>query len=296
MKSATGALSDWVSRLPGVPVVFAAPRSLRATNAVAIAGALAACTAAAFMHLMNQSSWTWGLVAGVPTFVVGGIWARLLHSKRTTTRSGIRLGWLLSVPLAALNGALSGAMFLLFDGMGGNGTASIGAFIGGGLLGLTFGVIFWAPALVLVLILFGLPIARAQQLAARGLAGEDRGERTVGIAAVVLGTLSLLAAYHASGHDYVPASWTAFSPLGVVMLHVFAGLGIVFGTTAAVRATAREKHRQRFVARVEALEEPGFRVEPTPEGKVLLRVPLQESYREAAIEEEVFRFDQASWK
>ena len=271
--------------------------SLRAVNAVAIGASIAACTAAAFMHVMNEGSWTWGIIAGLPTFVVGCWWSRVLHWKRTTTSTGVRWGWIASVPLAALNGALAGGLFLMADSSA-EIWSRLGLFIAGLFFGATFGVIFWGPALALVMLAFGLPIARAQQLARKGLMGEDRGEQVVGIAAAVLGVIALLVAHasHPPVYIHVPAPSTAAGVIGALVLHALALLAVVFGTTAAVRASRREAMRRNFVARALAHEEPGFRVDETPQGKVLLRVPEVESYREAAIEEEVFVFDQQAWK
>jgi hypothetical protein len=65
-------------------------------------------------------------------------------------------------------------------------------------------------------------------------------------------------------------------------------LGGTLGAAAAILAWAREDRRRAFVARAEAGREAGYRVEPTPEGKVLLRLTSQgEGYRVADFEERV---------
>src|SRR5438445_236333 len=94
-----------------VPVVFAAPRGLRALNVVAVATSLAACTSTAFMLLLPPREWTWALVAGLPTLLCGALWAVALRWRKTT-KTGVRYGWLLSLPLAALNGAFGGGAFV----------------------------------------------------------------------------------------------------------------------------------------------------------------------------------------
>ena len=65
------------------------------------------------------------------------------------------------------------------------------------------------------------------------------------------------------------------------------------GGAAAIIATRREATRRRFVARVEADEVPGLRVEPRTFGKVLVRVESQvDTYRlPPKCDEELFELD-----
>src|SRR5207302_10798093 len=113
-----------------------------------------ACTSTAFMLLLPPREWTWALVAGLPTFLCGALWAVALRWRKTT-KTGVRYGWLLSFPLAALNGAFGGGAFLALDSAAFDKSAeSAGAFVGGALLGGTFGVVVWLPALVVVLLVF----------------------------------------------------------------------------------------------------------------------------------------------
>jgi hypothetical protein len=134
------------------------------------------------------------------------------------------------------------------------------------------------------MICFGLPIASAQNHARKGLAGEERGERIVGVACLVMGLLAAALA------------WTSLpvNEEGMWLPRLLAVLGALGGGTAAVLARAREGRRRKFVARAEAGEVPGYRIEATEEGKVLIRVVSQgEGYRVADFEEEVFELDAA---
>ena len=275
-----------------VPVVFAAPKTLRALNVAAVGASISACTAASFMYLIAPHEWTWALIVGIPTAFCGALWATCLRWRKTT-RTGVRYGWLLSVPIAALCSALSGGAFFAFDvGSFDKGSNSIASFIGGALLGGTFGVVVWLPALLLVLALFGLPIARAQRLARLGVAGEERGEILVGVVSAVLGALSLAIAYVAQSHVYesTPEIWHTL-PGGRVFMHVFALAAVGTGIAAASIARMREARRRKFVARVEASEVPGFRVEKSRDGKVLLRVAPVAHYRVADVAEELYELD-----
>jgi hypothetical protein len=141
-------------------------------------------------------------------------------------------------------------------------------------------VMLWAPGLLLVLLLFGLPIAHARKLARQGLVGEDRGERFVGLTCLVLAGLAALLARGPMHLD-------------MVLFYAFAVLAAVTGAAAAWIAARREARRRRFVARVEAEEVPGFRVEARPIGKMLVRVePRIETYRVAPQpDEELFELD-----
>jgi hypothetical protein len=278
-----------------VPVVFRSPKNLRALNVAAVAGSIAACTSATFMFLAHQHEWTWAIVAGLPTAFCAALWAACLRWRKTT-KTGVRYGWLLSVPLAALNSALSGGAFLAFDAFSyepSEASSSMGGFVGGALLGGTFGVVVWLPALIAVLVTFGLPIARAQKMARLGIAGEERGEVLVGVVAAVLGAIALAIAWSAHGPiaDYSPALWRSASDMGRVFMHVLSMAAVACGLTAAWTALVREARRRKFVARVEASEVPGFRVEKSRVGKVLLRVAPVAHYRIADVSEELFELD-----
>jgi hypothetical protein len=276
----------------GIPVVFAAPRSLRVLNTVAVSTALAACTSAVFMHLI-PGLWTWAIIAGLPTLVTGAAWIALLRWKKASPVFGVRWGWLASVPLAALNSALACGAVSVTD----NSNYLAHRFTEGMAMGATFGAILWLPALLAVLVVFGVPIAHAQKLAQRGLVGEDRGEQIIGLVSAALGAVALVVAW-AFGEEatFVPffQSLPNTQPadrLGFMLLHLFALLAMLSGAITLVEASQREARRRRFVARAAANEEPGFRVDDTEAGMVLLRVQPEASYRVAAGDEEVFELD-----
>jgi hypothetical protein len=68
--------------------------------------------------------------------------------------------------------------------------------------------------------------------------------------------------------------------------------GALLGGSAAALALAREARRRRFVADAEAGKVAGYRVDPTDEGKVLIRVIAQgKGYRVADFEEDIFELD-----
>ncbi|HEX4515117.1 MAG TPA: hypothetical protein VH054_16340 [Polyangiaceae bacterium] len=279
-----------------MPVVFRSPRAIRVLNVIAVGASVAACTTGAFMYLLKPHEWTWALIAGLPTAACAALWAVCLRWRKTT-KTGVRYGWLLSVPLAALNSALSGGAFLAIDAAGFGtdaGGASIGGFVGGALLGGTFGVVVWLPALIAVLAMFGGPIAHAQKMARLGVAGEERGEVLVGAVAAALGAIALAVAWlaHASPSAYVPHLWSAGSFVGQILMHALALAGVTCGVAAAWIALLREARRRRFVERVEASEVPGFRVEKSTLGKVLLRVAPVPHYRVADVAEELFELDE----
>ncbi len=270
-----------------IPSAFGTPRALRNLNIAAVGLSLAALTASAFGRMGPQFS---GLVTGAPTLLVGLLWAWILRLPDTAGKSGPRWGWLVSVPLAALNGALAGAAM-----MGGNGHGELFEnVLAGGLLGASFGVIFWGPALVLTLVFFGAPIAWAQRLAKKGLAGEERGEWIIGGVCVLLSVVALVASL-AIPPELAFAYRQPREPAeaGLVFMRVAGVLGLLAGACSTVLAWLRESRRRAFVARAEAGQIQGFRVDPTPEGKVLIRVsPRGEGYRVADFTEEVCLLDE----
>jgi len=220
---------------------FRSWRTPAALNVLAVGTSLAAVTSAAFR--------TWGLrestMAAISTLVMGTAWAASLRAK---PKKGMRIGWILSPFFACANSMLCVA--LLTMGSKPNPLEIIGMMI---IAGALIGAVVWIPALIATLLLFGLPIARAQRLASRGLAGADRGEVIVGVASAVLACVSFITMGH---------------PIEMAL----AVTAIVCGISASTIAAFRERARRAFVRRVEAGEVAHFRVEPTALGKVLVRV------------------------
>ncbi len=272
-----------------LPSAFLSARSLGRLNVAAVGITLAACTAALFDFAHFASGWA----VGVPTLILGTLWARLLRSPATVAGTSLRWGWLASIPLAALNAGLAcAAMFVTSD----HENVFAGA-LGGLVAGATLGIFIWAPALVATLVCFGVPIAWSERLAARGLAGSERGERIVGIACAVLGIGALVVAMAAEPPpvaDFDPfLGAAAVTTSGHFFALALAIVGAILGLSASSIAASREQRRAAFVARVAAGAVPRFRVEPTPEGQVLIRVESRGvgAYRVADYEEELCRLD-----
>lgn len=276
-----------------LPTTFRSLVYLRTLNVVAMAASLAATTGSVFGHLLGEpghlaspSFGAFGVLAGVPTFVVGLLWALALRSRATVGTTKLRMGWLLSLPLAALNGALGGGLFLVSTRSMED--SSLSVFLVGGLLGVTFGSVFWVPGLLTTLAFFGLPVAWSQKLAAKGLAGEERGERIVGVASVALASIGALLAAHGAART----SGT-LGNVGLALLYLFAAGGIAAGAAAIAMASAREKRRRNFVDEVSRGNVAGYRVDDTAEGKVLVRVTsVGTGYRVANFEEELYELDE----
>jgi hypothetical protein len=275
-----------------IPAAFAAPKVLRRLNIAAVGLALAASTAAVFGSMGHEFS---GIVTGVPTLVIGMLWAWVLRLPNTIGRSTIRWGWLMSVPLAALNAGLAGGLLLASDGSGN----TVQKFFGGMAFGATLGVFLWMPALLLTLAAFGLPIAWAQKLSKKGLAGEERGEWLVGLVCTVLALLAFLLSF---GQAKVPewvespdlsGSKASLVAAGVVFMRIAAVLGVLAGGAAASLAMWREAKRRAFVTEAQKGNVPGYRVDETAEGKALVRVSSQgHGYRVADFTEEVVLLDE----
>jgi hypothetical protein len=240
---------------------------LRVLNIAAVGLSLAAIVAA-----LSGADNGLGTYTGLSSLFVGALWARLLRSRRLIWKRW-RIGWVASIPLASLNAGLSLGLAMAADThMGVDGGRD---FLVGAMAGATIGAIIWVPALIATIVVFGLPIARAQALAALGLAGEERGERIVGtvcaaVSAVALGIAATMASHFG----------------GVWSTATFGVLGGLAGATAAILAWQREVRRRDFVSGVEAGRIAGYRIAALPEGKVLFRIVSQgESYRVANFEE-----------
>jgi hypothetical protein len=268
-----------------IPKSFQSARVLKALNVFAVGGALAALTASVFGVVMQLPP----LFVGLPTFGVGLVWAAVLRARKTIGNGPVRWGWLASVPLAALNAAIACGLLFAVQGLHGEphgdplSNAATGAF-----LGATIGALYWIPALILTLIAFGAPIAWSQMLARKGLAGEESGERIVGVVSCVLSLVALLAMLGADPHQSLGDFTLHFA-----IMRTIGAAGVLTGGAAAILAQLRERRRRDLVARASAGELPGFRVDDAAEGKVLVRVTSQgQGYRVADFHEEVFLLDE----
>jgi hypothetical protein len=265
------------------PSLFRARKALEWLNTAAVGITLAAATSSVFRAAMSGDGPRIVYVTAIPTLILGTIWARVLRSPKTLGSTTFRVGWLMSLPLAVANAALAGALLMCADHHGGG---IVERFFLGLMLGATFGVIFWLPGLLLTLFCFGLPIASAQGLAKKGLAGEERGERLVGLACVAVASLAF-------AFSFVNVeTWRPFDPVSVGLVRALAVLGGALGLVAAWIARQREAARRAFVADVEAGRVPHFRVDASSEGKVLVRVLVQgQGYRVTDYVEEVAALD-----
>ncbi len=250
---------------------------LRVLNVAAVGFALSAITAAALAQVFGDRSVRFALAIAAPTWLLGTAWAALLRWPRTIGKTSFRVGWATSVPFAMANAGLAVAILTAGKG-GGLGQAKA---VEGFIVGALPGVIVWAPALLLTLLCFGAPIAWGQRLAGKGLAGEERGEWIVGLVCVAISAIGAALAF-----PFPPSKELPMVALTVALC------GMLTGGAATAIALARELRRRRFVADAEAGKLPGFRVDPTEEGKVLVRVVAQgKGYRVADFEEEVFELD-----
>ncbi len=273
-----------------VPAAFQGIRALRYLNCAAVGFALAAATGALGGVLLDDTFYSPArtmMASVLPTIFIGAAWAYLLGWKRTLRNSQIRVGWVLSLPLAVLNGALACGLA---------GASDLSSFVGYALAGATFGVLAWGPGLMAVLLCFGLPIGHAQHLAKKGLAGEENGERIVGAVCLALGLASLLFSAGMSDGFELQARARAgtFDPaVSVGMVRALAVLGALTGVVSVLLSTARARRRRRFVREVQEQKVPGYRIDDTAEGKVLLRVFTHgEGYRVMDFQEELVTLDE----
>ena len=261
------------------PSLFRSRRFLERLADLAIGVSLAAITAVIFTGIFGWTRDPMGIITGAPTLVFGTLWALLLRWRRTMFNGKVRVGWLASIPLAMANAAVAaGLMLSMLD----HGSKPVLNFFMGLMAGATIGVMFWGPALIATLIFFGLPIAWGQRLAQKGLAGQERGDGIVGLTSAVIAAAALFASVFVKAR--YGSAWFTTS---------LSAIGVTLGALTMVTAWVRDRQRRAFVAKVEAGEVPRFRIEPSAEGKVLVRIVSQgEGYRVADFAEEVARIDE----
>ncbi len=280
------------AEIPSTPWFLRPHRWVAHVETLALACTAAAGATAAFGYPIGSGAT--GLVAGAPTLFTAGCWVGLVRlNPRFGEESGPRVRWMAALPLAAANGAMGGGLFcLLYGGLG----HLPSTFVSGAILGATVGIIYWGPALLATLLVLGGPLRFAQRKASQGLSGEDLGGKALGGTAVVASLLALLLQLLAPGSSAYrigPAdahevrSW--LRPLDLGLGYGAAILGVVGGAIVLTFSAAKSAKRKAFVTRVEHGIEQGFRVDPTPRGKVLvkLRAP-REPFRTTTLPEEVF--------
>jgi hypothetical protein len=247
-----------------VSPLFRAFPTFRPLNIAAVGLSLGAIVSLPAAITVPSDEAACAVALGLPTALLGGVWARFLRSPRAG-------GWAASIPLAWLNSTVIGALGPVL------GPTSYDPWplsaIFGALIGATIGVIVWVPALLATLLLFGVPIAYARRRAGSGVSVAERGEGVLGLATGVIGLVAFVAAV-VSARDVARGLFTC--ALG------FAGAAA--GGSAAVLALARELGRGRFVKSVEAGGVPGYYVEARPEGRSLMRTPTEShAYRDGAV-------------
>ncbi|WP_394845945.1 hypothetical protein LZC95_00595 [Pendulispora brunnea] len=264
----------------GIPEAFQSRRAIRRLNIAAVGLALGCITGVVIGHILRDAIGYYhpGFPIALATFCVGAFWAAYFRPKRRAGVRQFRIGWGTSLVLGMVN-----AQFACLLAVGAD--HELGLHEAGRILvaAPTIGVFLWLPALIFTLVCFGWPIVSAQALGEKGLAGEERGERIVGVTSFVIAAIGLLASYGLSSAQVLET----FSPLRIVGY-----LGMLTGGLAAYAAFVRERRRRAFVRDVEAGAVAGFRVDPSPEGKVLVRVTSQgEGYRVSDFREELVELD-----
>jgi hypothetical protein len=259
-----------------LPMSWRPSRLVAVANVLAVALAMAAAAASGVgivFRDFNRSA----IATLSATMILGAVWAALLRVRATVGNNGVRVGWILSLPLAALNAVAAEVVFALIE-RGSGGTASLWT---AARVGLVNDAVYWLPALVIVLVLFGLPLAWSQRQASKGLSGREGGEGFVGATTALIAAVSMA---------LVPRG--AEVTAGGAAIFATASAAIVLGALTSLWSLATRVRRRRFVAQVEAGEVPRFRVDPTPEGKVLVRVNSQgEGYRVGDLDEVVEALD-----
>lgn len=213
-----------------------------------------------------------GLGIGVSTFAFGLLWAWLL---RRPLEGGARIQWIVSVPLAMANAGVSFAFLTYVT----EARYSIERLLTSLTIGAIVGAFVWVPALGLTLLLLSWPIAHAQALATKGLTGRENGDALVCATCTVLACCALV--FSGVGGETPGSTFAAVTSV----------LGGAVGGAGVLLSTLRQRARARFVASVERDD---YRIEPTADGNVLVRVMPQTGavYRIATSSEEVCWLDQ----
>jgi hypothetical protein len=258
------------------PRAFRPSPAVRALNVACVAASVAAIASAGMMVVTDHGSWWLASFVGIPTVVVATAWATVMRSNRVSPIGGLRWGWVAAAPLALLDMEIQAAQL------------DVPSLAERLLLGATYGALLWVPGMLLVLGAYGVPMARAQRLGKLGLDEGERGETFVALVSAGIAAAAFVIADTVNGH-VVELGDPRF--LGVSNEGFFdglAGASILCGAAAAALAALRRDTRRRFLARAEAGQERGFRVEMTSRGKVLVADGAPATYRNAGRGDVVF--------
>lgn len=227
-------------------------------NHAAIALSLAACTGAALSSMFAEPDHLFdteapvGTVCAATTALFAYIWARLLRAKRF---SGHAPMWILSIPFAAANAGCAAATLVALTAP----RVDVLGVLGVALAAVIAGFFIWLPALVLTLVLYGVPIALAVSKAIKGVGGADRGERTLG----------LLTSLYATG-ALVFLGLQPHRTLDEIAVSLLAVLSVLVGSTATVISHRRVAHRVRALDAIREGSVEGYRVTEGLDGRRIL--------------------------
>ncbi len=266
-------------------------------NNIGVALSLGSITAALLTPLFHKAHmpffWDLSIVKfSLPSTALFAVaWMVALRSPKTVGNGSFRAGWLLSPVFAMLNAALACALGFWLDSspvadLAFAGVSSVARFFYGLIAGATVGMIFWIPALIVTLLCFGIPIAKAQRLAKQGLAGEELGEEIIGftsaVIAAVAGLITLLLAATRPEFALSKGPWQTLLASALAI-----AAGGVAGVIAAAKTLQRESARRAFVADEDAVKIPPLRLDLTPESKRRPFVPTLETKKISPSHEDV---------
>lgn len=240
--------------------------TVRSLNVAAVGCAIASASAFVIARTLGGGTGDTflGAACALSTLFWATAWARVVRVRAR----GLPVGWLLSLPFAALNAGTALALFMASSPP----SRGLGELLGVVAAGAIFGVIVWFPALCATFVLFGVPLARAHRAAERGLASEDVGERNVGALAVAVSIAALVA-----------LSVARFSqPDSDPFLALIALAGVTSGAVAALLAHRRLMDRAALLAEVFVGERSGLRIDVQGGVERLVRVhEPRDAYRGA---------------
>lgn len=254
------------------PATFQASRLVRELNHAAIACSVAACTGVVITRgfagsgFMNRAPV--GLLSALSTVVYAYFWARITRDRRRHSA----IGWILSVPVAALNAGTAFALVVESeDWRPFEVSRALVRAAESMASGATVGVIIWGPALIACLLAVGVPISLAIAAASQGVGGEDRGERALGLVVAGLGAIaSAIVAWGGFAHEGDDRGNT-----------LLAAAGIVCGVSASVIAHRRVADRRRLVRAAQSDDVSQWRIDKSLRSRVLVRVEApSDAYRD----------------
>lgn len=244
---------------------------IRRLNAVAVTLSCAVVVGAGFSAAFRH--WDFALPCMISTLFFTSLWQRSLRRRGADPKLQTKRGWWWSLPYSAFN-TLGAALLLAIRNRGADGLADVLPLV---LVVFSFGTLLWVPACVVVVLVYGITIARIARVSPHGAPAADRMEVRL---SAINSVISIFALTFASFIAHRPGGGLGgIEHAAQIATYLAAGGALGLSMGAMLLVSQRDRKRRGFLAKIESGESPQYRIDVRKEEVVLLRVDTADAYR-----------------